>query len=206
VESFVSNLYGTFGYLGILIAMAIESACIPLPSEIIMPLAGFMTTSAAGHAAQFSLLGVTLVGALGSVVGSVIAYAVGYSGGREVLLRYGKYILISRRDAERADAFFARHGDVTVFVSRLMPIVRTFISLPAGMMRMNFPRFVLFTFVGSLPWCLVLAIAGQKLGEHWKDVGSTLRDYEVVVVLALVALVVLYVYRHIRQTRLDAMR
>jgi membrane protein DedA with SNARE-associated domain len=204
VESFISNLYGTFGYVGILIAMAIESACIPLPSEIIMPLAGFMTVSVAGHTAQFSLIGVMLVGAAGSVVGSVIAYVVGYTGGREVLLRYGKFILISRRDAERADAFFARHGDATVFFSRLMPIVRTFISLPAGMMHMNFPRFVIFTFVGSLPWCFVLALAGQKLGQHWSDVGTTLRNYEYVVIVLLIVLVALYIYRHIRESRLDA--
>lgn len=204
LETFVNNLYTTFGYAGILIAMAIESCCIPLPSELIMPLAGFMTVTAAGHKAQFSLLGVTVVGALGCVVGSVIAYVIGYTGGRDLLLRYGKYILISRRDAERADAFFARRGDVTVFISRLLPIVRTFISLPAGIARMNFPRFVLFTFLGSLPWCLLLAFIGAQLGVHWKDVGNWLHRFDALIVAAVVVLVVLYVRRHLRESQKPA--
>jgi membrane protein DedA with SNARE-associated domain len=140
------------------------------------------------------------------VIGSIIAYAIGYTGGRELLLRYGKYILISRKDAERADVFFARHGDITIFLSRVIPVVRTFISLPAGMMRMNFPRFVLFTFLGSLPWCFVLALAGQKLGEHWSDVGNVLRKYEIVVIVAVVMLAALYVYRHVRESRAETIR
>ena len=201
LEDFVRNLYTTFGYAGILIAMAIESACIPLPSEIIMPLAGFMTVNTTGHKAQFSLLGVSVVGALGCVVGSTIAYAVGATGGRELLLRYGKYIMISRHDAERADAFFARRGDVTIFLSRLMPVVRTFISLPAGIARMRFGPFVVLTFLGSLPWCFVLALAGQKLGEHWHDVGTWLRRYEVVVILGFIVLVILFVRHHLRERR-----
>jgi len=201
LETFVSNLYTTFGYAGILIAMAIESCCIPLPSELIMPLAGFMTVAAAGHKAQFSLWGVTLVGALGCVVGSSIAYAIGYTGGRELMLKYGKYVLISRRDAARADAFFAKRGDITVFVSRLLPVVRTFISLPAGMTRMRFGHFVALTFLGSLPWCLLLAYIGRQLGKHWDDVGTWLHRFDVLIVLAVVVLFVLYVMRHIRESR-----
>ncbi len=201
LETFVNNLYTTFGYAGILIAMAIESCCIPLPSELIMPLAGFMTVTVAGHKAQFNLLGVTVVGALGCLVGSFVAYVIGYYGGRDLMLRYGKYILISRRDAERADVFFARHGDVTVFVSRLLPVVRTFISLPAGITRMNLPRFLAFTFLGSLPWCLLLAFIGAQLGIHWKDVGNWLHRFDAVIVVAAVVLVVLYVRRHRRENR-----
>jgi membrane protein DedA with SNARE-associated domain len=201
LETFVSNLYTTFGYAGILIAMAIESCCIPLPSELIMPLAGFMTVAAAGHKAQFSLWGVTLVGALGCVVGSSIAYAIGYTGGRELMLKYGKYVLISRRDAARADAFFAKRGDITVFVRRLLPVVRTFISLPAGMTRMRFGHFVALTFLGSLPWCLLLAYIGRQLGKHWDDVGTWLHRFDAVIVLAIVVLFVLYVMRHIRESR-----
>ncbi|HWE62847.1 MAG TPA: DedA family protein [Chloroflexota bacterium] len=205
MEDLIRNLYNTFGYAGIVIAMAIESCCIPLPSELIMPLAGALTVSSVAQNLKishtFSLWGVTLAGAVGCVIGSIIAYAIGATGGRELLLRYGKYILISRRDVERAEAFFARRGDITILISRIMPIVRTFISLPAGMVRMNFPRFVIFTFIGSLPWCFVLALAGQQLGQHWTDVGNTLRKYEYVVIAVFVILVALYIYRHVREER-----
>jgi membrane protein DedA with SNARE-associated domain len=205
LEDLIRNLYNTFGYAGIVIAMAIESCCIPLPSELIMPLAGALTVSSVAQNLKishtFSLWGVTLAGAVGCVIGSIIAYAIGATGGRELLLRYGKYILISRRDVERAEAFFARRGDITILISRIMPIVRTFISLPAGMVRMNFPRFVIFTFIGSLPWCFVLALAGQQLGQHWTDVGNTLRKYEYVVIAVFVILVALYIYRHVREER-----
>ncbi|MGH2347338.1 MAG: DedA family protein [Chloroflexota bacterium] len=201
LETFVNNLYTTFGYAGILIAMAIESCCIPLPSELIMPLAGFMTVAAAGHKAQFSLWGVTLVGALGCVVGSSIAYVIGYTGGRDLMLKYGKYVLISRRDAARADAFFAKRGDITVFVSRLLPVVRTFISLPAGMTRMRFGHFVALTFLGSLPWCLLLAFIGHQLGRHWDDVGTWLHRFDALIVLGVLVLFALYVRRHIRESR-----
>lgn len=196
LESFVTNLYTTFGYAGILIAMAIESACIPLPSEIIMPLAGFMV---AQHKQGFSLLGVSVVGALGCLVGSIIAYAVGATGGRELLLRYGRYILISRRDAERADEYFAKRGDITIFFSRLLPVVRTFISLPAGIARMNFLHFAVLSFLGSLPWCFALALAGQKLGENWHNVGGFLRKYEIVVALGLIVLLFLFLRHHFRE-------
>jgi len=172
MEHVVTNLFTSFGYAGILVAMAIESACIPLPSEIIMPLAGFLV---AQHQHHFSLLGVSVAGALGCVVGSLIAYAVGAGGGRALLLRYGRYIWISPRDAARADAYFARHGAITIFVSRLLPVVRTFISLPAGIARMRILPFTVLTFLGSLPWCFVLALAGEQLGAHWHDVGGWLR-------------------------------
>ena len=201
LETFVNNLYTTFGYAGILIAMAIESCCIPLPSELIMPLAGFMPVAAAGHKAQFSLWGVTLAGAIGCVVGSSIAYFIGYTGGRDLMLKYGKYVLISRRDAARADAFFATRGDITVFVSRLLPVVRTFISLPAGISRMRFGHFVVLTFLGSLLWCLLLAYIGRQLGKHWNDVGAWIHRFDVLIILAVIALVVLYVRRHIRESR-----
>lgn len=190
------NLFTTYGYLGIFLAMAIESCCIPLPSELIMPLAGFLAFQN-----RLNLAGDTLAGALGCVAGSIIAYWIGATGGRAVLLRYGRYVLISHHDADRADEFFARHGDITIFLTRLMPIVRTFISLPAGIARMDFRKFVIFTFLGSLPWCFILAYAGYKLGEHWRDVGSTLHKYDVVVGVVIVILVGLFLYGHLRRMR-----
>jgi membrane protein DedA with SNARE-associated domain len=190
------NLFTTYGYLGIFVAMAIESCCIPLPSELIMPLAGFLA-----YQNRLNLGGDTLAGALGCVAGSMIAYWIGATEGRALLLRYGRYVLISHHDADRADEFFARHGDITIFLTRLMPIVRTFISLPAGIARMNFKKFVLYTFLGSLPWCFILAYAGYKLGEHWRDVGSTLHKYDAVVIVIVVILVGLFLYKHLGRSR-----
>ena len=190
------HLFTTYGYLGIFLAMAIESCCIPLPSELIMPLAGFLAFQN-----RLNLPGDTLAGALGCVAGSLIAYWIGATEGRALLLRYGRYILISRHDADRADEFFARHGDITIFLTRLMPIVRTFISLPAGIARMDLKRFVTYTFLGSLPWCFVLAYAGYKLGEHWRDVGSTLHKYDAVVAVVFVILVGLFMYQHLGRSR-----
>ncbi|MGI8827275.1 MAG: DedA family protein [Chloroflexota bacterium] len=190
------NLFTTFGYAGIILAMAIESCCIPLPSELVMPLAGFLA-----YQNKLNLGGSALAGAVGCVVGSTVAYWIGATGGRALLLRYGRYVLISHHDADRADAFFERRGDATVFFTRLMPIVRTFISLPAGIARMNFRKFLAYTFLGSLPWCFALAYAGYKLGQHWRDVGSTLHDYDILVGVVLVALFALFVYRHVQGSR-----
>jgi membrane protein DedA with SNARE-associated domain len=150
------------GYLGIIALMAIESACIPLPSEIIMPFSGYLV-----HTGRFNLLWVATMGALGCNLGSAVAYAIGSYGGRNVVERYGSYLLLSRRELDWADHFFARYGSITVFVSRLLPVVRTFIALPAGIARMPQARFHIYTFVGSWPWCLGLAWLGMKLGERW---------------------------------------
>lgn len=196
MESFILHLFENLGYVGIIAAMAIESCCIPLPSELIMPLAGFLVFQ---HKLGFNLLGATLAGAFGCLVGSIVAYWIGATGGRPLLLRYGRYVLISHHDADRADAFFARFGDVTIFATRLMPIIRTFISLPAGIARMNFPKFIAFTFLGSLPWCFILAFAGYKLGENWQTVGSTLHKYDILVGIVVVALVALFIYRHVKR-------
>jgi membrane protein DedA with SNARE-associated domain len=205
LKDFVQSLYDHLGYSGVIIAMAIESCCIPLPSELIMPLAGALTVSSVAASLSihhtFSLIGITFAGALGCLIGSIIAYAIGATGGRDLLLKYGKFVLISRHDAELADEFFAKHGDVTILVSRVLPIVRTFISLPAGMTRMNFPRFVFFTFLGSLPWCFVLALIGQKLGQNWDNVGNWIHRFDVLIVVAVVVLVVLYVRRHLRLSK-----
>lgn len=190
----ILTLFTTLGYGGIVVAMALESCCIPLPSELIMPLAGFLAVQ---HA--FSLWGAAVAGAVGCVLGSLVAYGIGARGGPPVLRRYGRYVLISPRDAARADAFFARYGAAAIFLTRLMPIVRTFISLPAGIARMNVGTFVVYTFLGSLPWCLALAFAGYALGAHWQDVGGALRRYELLIAVALVTLLALFVYRRVRR-------
>ena len=195
VVNFVDFLIG-LGYGGVIIAMAIESCCIPLPSELIMPLAGFYAFQG-----RLNLYGAALAGAIGCVIGSAVAYWIGAKGGRPLLLRYGRYVLISEHDADRADHFFARYGEATAFFTRLMPIVRTFISLPAGVTRMNFGKFLTYTFLGSLIWSFILGYAGYKLGQHWDQVGGFLRRYEYVVIAIVVILVALYIYRHVRQSQ-----
>jgi len=161
--------------------MGIESACIPLPSEVIMPFSGYLV-----HAGRFSLIGVAVAGAVGCNLGSFIAYSVGAWGGRPLAERYGRYVLVTRHDLEMADRWFARYGDWTVFFSRLLPVVRTFIALPAGIARMNFLRFNVYTFLGSLPWCWALAYAGMKLGDRWTTLRTYFHRFDAVVGVLLV--------------------
>lgn len=198
LQQMISTWYLSGGYLGIVLAMALESCCVPLPSEIVMPLAGFYAVLYPG---RFSLLGVTLAGAIGCLIGSAAAYGIGRAGGRPLLLRYGRYVLISQADSDRADRLFARHGNAVTFFSRLLPVVRTYISLPAGIARMNFLHFNTYTLLGSLPWCLALAWVGTKLGENSRQLGTVFHGLDVVILVLLVAAVGLYVWRHIRHDR-----
>lgn len=195
---FLQELFQTIGWTGVVIAMAIESACIPLPSEIVMPLAGWMLVQAQGLS-PWHTAWAGLIGAIGCTIGSALTYWFGAKGGRPLLLRYGRYILISPHDIQLADKWFERYGESTAFFSRLMPIVRTFISLPAGVARMNFARFVALTFIGSFLWCWALAFAGYVFGEHWREVREIMRPFDIPIALALLALVAWYIYRHVKR-------
>jgi membrane protein DedA with SNARE-associated domain len=168
LAGFIIAVISHSGYWGIVVLMGIESACIPLPSEVIMPFSGYLVS-----VGRFRLGWVALAGALGCNVGSLVAYYVGSVGGRPLVEKYGRYVLLTRHDLEVADRFFTRYGDWAVFLARLLPVIRTFIAFPAGVARMNFFRFNVYTFLGSLPWCAALAYAGLKLGERW----TTLREY-----------------------------
>lgn len=191
LSRFVINMISSFGYTGIFITMAIESACIPLPSEIIMPFSGYLVTTG-----QFTMWGVTLAGAVGNVAGSVVAYYVGLWGGRPFVERYGPYMLITHKDLDLADRWFARYGEAAVFFSRMLPVVRTFISLPAGVAKMNFPRFVLFTFVGALPWCYLLAYIGLKMGEEWEHLRDYFHQFDIVIGLCLALVAGYFLWTH----------
>ncbi len=180
--------------------MAIESACIPLPSELIMPLAGWMLVKQQSLPVTHVLVA-GAYGALGCTIGSVIAYAVGMWGGRPFLEKYGKYILISHRDLALADRWFHKSGDWIIFVSRLLPVIRTFISLPAGIARMHLVKFLIYTFVGSFIWCAGLAYGGYQLGEHWEQIRTVMRPFDPFIIAVIVALIALYIYRHIRHLR-----
>lgn len=163
IASFIIAVISAGGYAGIALLMAIESACIPLPSEIIMPFAGYLV-----HAGQLKLFWVATAGAIGCNLGSIPAYWLGAWGGRPAVERFGRYVLLSRHDLERTEHFFHKFGGITVIVGRLLPVVRTFIALPAGIARMNQFRFHLYTFIGSWPWCYLLAYVGMRLGDKWE--------------------------------------
>jgi len=162
LAKWTTMVISTMGYGGVVLLMAIESACIPLPSEIIMPFAGYLV-----YTGQFTLHGAALAGALGCIAGSIPAYYLGVYGGRPLIERWGKYVLLSRHELDLAERLFARHGQWVVLAGRLLPVVRTFIAFPAGVARMNMTKFIVYTFAGSYPWCYGLAWVGMKLGEKW---------------------------------------
>jgi len=193
VSLWVIHVISTLGYGGIVLLMAIESACIPLPSEIIMPFSGYLVSQG-----QMSLAWVALAGAIGCVVGSIPAYYLGMFGGRPVIERYGRYVLISHHDLDMADRAFTRYGEIIIFIGRLLPVIRTFIAFPAGVARMAMGRFIVYTFVGSLIWCWVLAYIGKELGDNWETLGPYFHEFHWVIGIVFGALFVWYVWRHIK--------
>jgi membrane protein DedA with SNARE-associated domain len=193
---FIIAVISASGYAGVCLLMAIESACIPLPSEIIMPFAGYLV-----HTGELNIFWVATAGALGCNIGSAVAYWIGAYGGRPFLARYGRFVLLDQHDLDRADHFFARFGGITVFLARLMPVVRTFIALPAGIAKMPQLRFHLYTFLGSWPWCFALAWAGARLGQAWDTdprFKAIYHRFHVGVEVLLVAAIVWFVWTHWR--------
>ncbi len=193
LASFIIAVISLMGLPGIVLLMAIESACIPLPSEVIMPFSGYLV-----FLGKYSLWSVGLAGAVGCVVGSVPAYYLGMYGGRPLIETYGKYILMSRHDLDLADRWFERHGEATVFFARLLPVIRTFIAFPAGVARMDMKRFLIYTFAGSLPWCLGLAYIGMVMGEKWPILRGYFHKFDLLIGAVIVAGIVWYLRRHFR--------
>ena len=199
ISAFIVATISLLGYGGVVLLMAIESACIPLPSEIIMPFSGYLVSRG-----QMNLWLVGLAGAVGCVVGSMVAYWVGMYGGRPLIEKYGRYVLVSHHDLDLADRWFAKYGEIIVFVSRLLPAIRTFIAFPAGVARMNIPRFIIYTFAGSLPWCIGLAYVGQKLGEQWdKDprLKTLFHRFDFVIGALIVMAAAWWIWRHLRHSK-----
>ena len=190
---FIKSTIAATGYSGIAILMAIESACIPLPSELIMPFAGYLV-----YEGSMNLFWVATAGAIGCNLGSLVAYEIGHYGGRPLVERYGQWILMGRRELDWADRFFARWGHAAVFIARLLPVVRTFIALPAGVARMPRGKFHTYTFLGSWPWCFVLAWAGMKLGENWRSLGKYFHQFDAVIGVLIVAAVGWFIWSHWR--------
>jgi membrane protein DedA with SNARE-associated domain len=196
VAAFIVATISTLGYGGIVVLMAIESACIPLPSEIIMPFSGYLVSTG-----RFNLALVATAGAIGCNVGSTVAYAIGYIGGRPLVERWGSLVLMGRRELALVDWFFERFGSLAVFIGRLLPVVRTFIALPAGIARMPQVKFQVYTFLGSWPWCYALAYVGERLGESWNTdprLKEVMHRFDGVIVGVIVILAVWYVWAHVK--------
>ncbi len=194
LASFIIAVISAGGYAGIGLLMAIESACIPLPSEIIMPFAGYLI-----HTGQLKLFWVATAGAIGCNLGSIPAYWLGALGGRPAIERFGRFVLLTRHDLDRVERFFQKYGGITVLLGRLLPVVRTFIALPAGIARMSQIRFHIYTFLGSWPWCYALAYVGMRLGDKWDSdprFKAIFHRFHLSVELLLLAAIVWFLYSH----------
>lgn len=199
VAGFIIGVLQAGGYWGVLALMAIESACVPLPSEIILPFAGYLVSTG-----RLNLYWVATVGALGCNLGSAVAYAVGAYGGRPAVRRWGRYVLLTERDLDHAEWFFNRFGGPAVLIGRMLPVIRTFIALPAGIAHMPQLRFHLYTFVGSWPWCLLVAWIGMKLGAAWETnprLHAVFHYFDAAVVLFAVVVIARFVWSRRKQHR-----
>jgi membrane protein DedA with SNARE-associated domain len=191
ISNLIISLISSFGYAGIFFAMALESACIPFPSEIIMPFSGFVVSEG-----KMGLLEITLVGALGNLLGSVVAYQVGLRGGRPFLDKNGKYLLLSKKKLDLAEDWFSKYGDWAVLLSRILPVMRTYISLPAGIARMNFGKFSFYTFVGSLPWCFALGYIGVLLGPKWDSLKGWFHILDAIIIISIICIILYMIFRY----------
>ena len=201
----ITQFYDTIGWGGVVFLMAVESAGIPFPSELIMPLAGWLLIEAKGDSA-WMLWMAAFYGALGNLLGSWVAYWISYKGGRPLLKKYGKYVLVTQHEVDQAEEWFQKYGELAVFASRMLPVVRTFISVPAGIARMNFWKFSFYTFIGSYPWSLGLAYGGFKLGENWEDLRSVMRPFDFPIAAIILVVVVWFIYHRIKVIRQEERR
>jgi len=206
VKDWVVETVAAHGYLAVFGLMVLESACIPIPSEVTMLVGGALASASfvEGGAEPLDLWLVVVAGTAGNLVGSWLAYWVGLRGGRPLAERWGRYVLLRSHEIDRAEAWFADHGELAVFVSRMLPVIRTFISLPAGVARMPFWRFTLYTAIGCVPWNLGLGLLGFYLGENWRTVERYFTPISVAVAIALAALIGWWVVRRLRSRRVEA--
>lgn len=193
VSNFAIYLIENLGYWGVFIGMTLESACIPIPSEVTMPLAGFVA-----YRGEMSFFWVVVVGVVANLIGSWIAYFVGLWGGRPFLEKYGKYILISPKKMDMAHEWFEKYGHEAVLISRVLPVIRTFISLPAGIAEMDLKKFSAYTVIGSIPWCFALTYIGYILGPNWHTIKEYFHYMDIVVVVGVVALAAYLVHKYWR--------
>ncbi|MEX1045923.1 MAG: DedA family protein [Actinomycetota bacterium] len=202
LQNFVTDYVTQYGYVAIFVLMLLESACVPIPSEVTMVFGGALVSAPfLAPDQQLDFVAVALVGSFANLAGSWLAYWVGYVGGRPMVHKFGRYVLLRPHEIDRAHDWFERHGQGAVFFSRLLPVVRTFVSLPAGVARMPFVKFSVYTLLGCLPWCFALTFAGYKLGEHWETVERIIRPFSLVIGVVLVVGIAWWVRRRLRDLR-----
>jgi membrane protein DedA with SNARE-associated domain len=205
VRDLVTQIYSSVGYLGVALWVAIESVIIPIPSELVLPFAGFLVGE--GRAIEpltgqpWNVILVTLFGTVGATLGALVAYAIGMFGGRPVIERWGRYLGITPADLDRADDFFDRHGNAAAFFGRMVPVIRSLVSFAAGIAHMPLGRFVVFTFLGSLPWTLLLVVAGVVMGANWEEIGGILKRFEYLVLAILAVIALLWIWFRIVKPR-----
>lgn len=186
------------GLGGVFLLMLVESCGMPMPSEVIMPFAGFLVAQG-----KMTLFSITIAGTLGNLFGSLIAYYIGLFGGRPFIEKYGRYILISKHDLDLADRWFNKYGDATVFFGRLLPVIRTYISFPAGVAKMDVKKFAFFSFIGALPWCFLFGWLGVKMGNNWELIRQTLHNFDMTILVIVIICIGLYIWRHLRNVKKD---
>ncbi len=200
IGSWIIHFISTLGYFGVFILMTLESALIPIPSEVTMPFSGSLIASG-----QFNFWVLVIVGTVGNLVGSLLAYWLGAWGQeavvRKVIVKYGKYILVSEHEYDRSETWFRNHGELMVFASRVLPVLRTFISLPAGVAKMNLPRFIIYTTVGSFIWSFILTKIGVTLGANWQSLEGYFRKFDVVIVVFCVGVVAWYIWHKLKKVK-----
>ena len=206
VKDLVTAIYEAVGYIGVALWVAIESVIIPIPSEIVLPFAGFLAADPGSieplTGARWNIALLVLFATIGSLIGALVAYAIGYYGGRPVLVRWGRLLRFTEEDLDKTEAFFARWGNAAAFLGRMVPVVRSLVSFGAGIGRMRMGPFILFTVLGSIPWNLFLVLAGYVLGENWVEIGEFLKRYEYLVLGILVVIALGYVwFRFVRPRR-----
>ena len=201
IVAFLEQVLNTIGWTGVVVIMALESANIPIPSEVTMPLAGWMLVQAQGLSLWQAIWHGGLWGAVGCTVGSLLSYALGYYGGRPLVMKYGRYIMVNHEDLHKADHWFSRWGEWAAFISRLLPIVRTFISFPAGIMKVPVKNFAWLTFAGSFIWTAALAAAGYAFGARWELIRTYMRPFDIPIAIVLVGGMGYYIYHHIQRGR-----
>jgi membrane protein DedA with SNARE-associated domain len=203
-NGFVTEEISRYGYAAIFVLMLLESACVPIPSEVTMLFGGALATAAfAGAGHQLDFAGVVAAGVAGNLAGSLLAYWVGYAGGRALAVRWGRFLLIRPHEIDRAHDWFERHGDAAVFFGRLLPVVRTFISLPAGVARMNLGKFSFYTLLGCIPWTAGLAWVGYSLGDRWHEVERVIRPFSWIIAALLILAIAAWIWRRWRQVRVE---
>jgi len=196
LAGFVVAVIAVLGYPGLFLLMLVESCGILMPSEVIMPFSGFLVADG-----KMNFWIIVLLGALGNLAGSLLAYWIGWKGGRPLIEKYGKYILLSKHDLDLADRWFTNYGSATTFFGRVLPIVRTFISFPAGIAKMDIRKFAIFTFLGAFLWCIPLTYAGVKMGENWEQIRAYLHKFDLTVGILIAVFFVWFIWRHIKHSR-----